>query len=216
MLFDAAARSAYWRTVEQIFNGPHEKEAFAVLKRGNGARALELFKEMAALGSPVACLCIGDIYFYGIAGVQQDPNESKKWYRHAVDSSVPIVSQSAALKLGYICEAGYDETNKFGAKIDNEKAFAYYKRLEDSDNAIGLLRLGIMYELGKGTAPDPGKARALYRRAAWRHVVALKNLASLKVRSGETFSGYLLWVAAIIEAIFFSLFKRTSRRIAVV
>jgi TPR repeat protein len=191
-----------------------EAEAFAALERGDGRKALEIFKKLAALGSGVADYCVGDIYLHGQGGVSHDPAEAKKWYKKAFASSIERLSQYAGIKLGYIYEAGYDEANHYGAAIDDEKAFYYYKRAENSDIAIGLLRLGIMYEMGKGTPKDLDKAMALYRQAASRHVVALKNLGSLKVRSGDILSGYLLWGSAILETFFLALFKRNSRRLA--
>jgi TPR repeat protein len=191
-----------------------EAEAFAALERGDGHNALEIFKGLAALGSGVADYCVGDIYLHGQGGVPHDPAEAKKWYEKAFASSIEKLSQYAGIKLGYIYEAGYDEANRFGAAIDDEKAFYYYQRAENSDIAIGLLRLGIMYAMGKGTKKDLSKAESLYRRAAGRHVVALKNLGVLKVQTGNVPYGLLLWGSAIAEGLFLGIFKRNSLRLA--
>lgn len=191
-------------------------EALAALKRQDGKKALELFEQLAAQDSKLACYCIGDIYLHGQGGIAHNPVEAKKWYECAFTSSLSKLSQYAALKLGYIYEAGYDNANCYGKAIDNEKAFLYYKRLEGSDIPIGLLRLGIMYELGKGVRKDLEKAMSLYQQAAGRHVVARKCLASMKVRNGEIVSSYLLWGRAILEAFFLMLFKPNSPRLAMV
>lgn len=191
-----------------------QDEALAALQRNDGKKALELFEELVALDSKVACYCIGDIYLHGQGGIPHNPAEAKKWYEQAFASSVPRLSQYAALKLGYIYGAGYDETNQYGSARDYGKAFYYYKKLEDSNIARGLLQLGVMYEKGLGTPKDPEKAMELYRRATdLGHVIAKKCLASMKVRNGKSVSGYLLWASAIFEAIPLVIFKRHSPRI---
>lgn len=201
--------------VSEFIAGDTEKEAFAALKREDGAKALELFKKMAAVGSPVACYCIGDIYLYGQGGVPCNQAESKKWYERAYNSSIPRLQQYAAIKLGYIYSAGYDEANRYGAAIDYDKAFSYFQRLDGSDIANGLIWLGVMYEKGLGTPKDIKKAMALYREAATLgHAVGRKNLASLKVRNGEVVSGYLLWGTAIFEGVFLAIFNPKSSRFA--
>lgn len=193
-----------------------EAEAFAALKANNGGKALELFEKLAASGSGMASYCVGDIYLHGQGGVKSNIAEARKWYQRALSSSVSIVSQYAAFKLGYIYEAGYDDEGRFGAAIDNMKAFNYYKLLEHSDIAMGAgqLRLGIMYEMGKGTPKDLKKAMELYRRAAHLgHVIATKNLGVLKLKTGHIIPGLLLWASAILEGIFLGIFKRNSPRI---
>lgn len=191
-----------------------EAKAFDALEQGEGEKALELFKKLAALGSGVACYCVGDIYLHGQGGVPHDPAEAKKWYEKAFDSSVQRLSQYAAIKLGYIYEAGYDASNQFGAAIDNETAFGYYKHAENSDIPVGLLRLGIMYAMGKGTKKDFNRAESLYKRAAGHHVVALKNLGLLKIQTGNVPLGLLLWGSAIAQGVFLGIFKRNSPRLA--
>lgn len=192
-----------------------ESEALAALKRNDGTKALDLYKKLASLGSAVACYCVGDIYLHGEGGVKSEPAEAKQWYERAFASAVPKLSQYAALKLGYIYGAGYDADNHYGAAVNFDKAFKYYKQLENSDIAIGLLHLGIMYEKGLGTPKDLGKALDLYRRAAkGGHVIARKCLGVLMVRNGDYVSGYLQWGIAVAEVIFFSIFKRNSQRLA--
>lgn len=185
-----------------------EARAYEAHRRGDYIRALELYKDLAALGSDFARYNAAKILLYGWGGAPCNPVKARVWFEQVLGGSSSQLRGYAALNLGIIYESGK------GTSVNFDKAFAYYKRLEDSNVAEGLLRLGVMYEKGKGTAVDLYKAMEVYRRAAALHnVFARKCLGVLKVRTGEIVSGYFLWGSAILEALFLMAFKRHSQRL---
>jgi TPR repeat protein len=190
-------------------HSPLEGEAFAALQRNDGAHALKLFKKRAELGSDIACLIIGNIYFHGQGGIESSPSAAKPWYEKALNSRIKEVCQRAAMKLGYMYQGG------FGVEIDNQKAFAYYKQLEGSDIPQGLTLLGVMYDYGTGIKKDEKKAMKLYCRAAkLGHVFGLKNLGILKVKRGNPL-GFILWFAAIVIGLTIGIISPDSYRIKI-
>lgn len=184
--------------------------AEAAHRRGDYVTALELYKKLAALGSDVARYDAANIMLHGWGEVKRDPIEARIGYEQVLRSNNPYLRGFAAVKLGQIYEYG------LGIPVDYERAFSYYKRLEDTNDAVGLLRLGIFYEQGQGTPKDLRKAMDLYRRAAQLgHVFGRRYLGVLKVKTGSVPTGLLLWSSALLQGIFLGIFRPKSQRIRI-
>lgn len=72
------------------------------------------------------------------------------------------------------------ETSSYEQEIarDQNVAFGWYEKAAASGNADAVFELGICYEEGEGTPPDPRKAQELYEKAAESgHVEAQFRLA---------------------------------------
>ncbi|MBC8155053.1 MAG: SEL1-like repeat protein [Bacteroidetes bacterium] len=139
-----------------------------------------------------SCYQVGQNYYSGQSGVEQDYKKAAEWYNRAAKSG----SASGQNDLGYMYQLGLgvvqNDTiatlwyrraaeqgeadaqnslgnmyaNGFGVKQDYEQAVQWYQKAADQDNAKGQNNLGTMYYLGHSVSVDKTKAASLYRKAA--------------------------------------------------
>lgn len=172
---------------------------------GDFTAALKMYDILAANGSKGALLGLAAIYERGGGGVAQDLEKARYWYGIAYAKGK---SAKAALALGHIYSLG------LGVKIDYEKSFYYYSKLENGRDPIGFLRLGILYESGKGVAQDLQKAREYYRRASkLGSIRARKNWSVLELKRGNLPVGLFLWLWVIAQGVPLALINVKDRRL---
>ena len=109
-------------------------------------------------GLAPAQLFWGQMLAAGDAG-EKDPAEALRYFRMAAEQDYgPALSEVGR----------YYEQGKCGLRADPETAFKFYLRAAEKKDPMGLCRLGVCYEYGKGTDRDPKKAAECYRKAADR------------------------------------------------
>lgn len=178
------------------------KEALAA---GDYARAREKYEAIATLGSKEALLALGCIYERGGNGVEKDYDAARYWFERSWFEGKAIHAALALAKFYYL---------GLGVPVDFERAFSYLASLEHSNNAVALLRLGTMYELGRGVQKDLGHARSLYRRSAQlKNIFARKQLGVLEVKRGNIFIGVPLWMSAFLQGVALGFFKEFDQRL---
>ena len=127
------------------------------LDNGDGARALELFRQVAErTGRVDAMHSIAHTYLYGIAGVKRDYDLAFAWFTRAAAGGCP----QAMYHLGMCNAEGY------GTPRNPDLALQWYKKSADRGDEDAEYRVGLCYEQGVGAAPDRDEARKWYRRAA--------------------------------------------------
>lgn len=192
----------------ESIRGTQAAEAQEAYLRRNYAKALELYKPLAHLGSPKAMITLARIYDGGdpvAARDFQNFEAARYWYEKALTEANLT---EAALGLGAMHFLGR------GVPVDYEKSFSYYQKFESTTSAIGLLRLGVMYETGRGVRKDFNKARELYSRAAkLGNIYARKNLGLLLWKHWHRPWGLCLRIGAICQGTWFFIFKKNSPRI---
>jgi TPR repeat protein len=126
------------------------------------AKANELFRKAADMGSAVAQYNLGNSYYNG-HGVTKDYAKAKEWYEKAgaqgyanakenlanFDSSI-LVDQGLAAK-----DAG-----------NYAKALELYQKAADMGNSSGIMNIGFLYYQGLGVPKDTAKAVELWKKAA--------------------------------------------------
>lgn len=168
-------------------------EANEALLREDFVTARNLFEELLTLGSKQALLGLAAIYERGSKDVPKDVNKAIYYYERALAEANLA---RAACMLGRFYYHGY------GVPVDYSKSFFYYSKLENSNDAVGLLSLGWLYETGRGNTKDIHKARALYRRAAkLKNIQARKHWGMLEIMHGNPLLGIVLWGWAIIQGV---------------
>lgn len=86
--------------------------------------------------------------------------------------------------------------------------------LEQSNSAVALLRLGTMFEFGRGVQKDLGRARTLYRRSAQlKNIFARKQLGVLEVTRGNIFIGIPFGISASLQGVALGFLKEFDERL---
>lgn len=139
-----------------------------------------------------SCYQVGQNYYVGQNGVEQDYKKAAEWYNRAAKSG----SANGQNDLGYMYQLGLGVSqndtiatlwyrraaeqgeadaqnslgnmyaNGFGVKQDYDQAVEWYKKATDQGNAKGQNNLGTMYYLGHSVSADKTIAATLYRKAA--------------------------------------------------
>jgi TPR repeat protein len=180
-------------------------EAQKALENGDLVIAQRLFNILADTGSKPALLALAIIYERGGNGIPQDYGSARVWYERAYKEGNSV---EAALALGRMYYLGQ------GGIIDYDKAYFYYSKFENTKQPIGLLRLGSMLAMGKGTTMDIAKAKELFKRSAkLGNIHARKNWAVLEVKHGNIVLGISLWIWAIIQGVPLAFFRTNDKRL---
>ena len=139
---------------------------------GDGAeqdyvKALEYYRQAAAMGYAEAFNDLGVMYHYGY-GVNQDYNLAETYYREAITMG----DDYALLNLGILCQ----NSQRF------EEALVYYLEAVQKGSLEALNYLGIMYEYGYGVEQDYGMAEQYYEQAVQKGelIDAPGNLARVR------------------------------------
>ncbi|HKU17927.1 MAG TPA: tetratricopeptide repeat protein [Candidatus Saccharimonadales bacterium] len=179
--------------------------ANAALLAGDFATARDEFETLLRLGSKQALVGLATIYERGNKDVPKDVSKAIEYYERAF---IEAKSAYAARMLGRFHYHGY------GVPMDYDKAFYYYSKLENSTDAVGLLSLGWMYEMGRGVTEDVDKARMLYRRATkLGNIQARKHWGMLELKHGSPLLGVVLWGWAILQGIPLIIVKSDDSRL---
>jgi hypothetical protein len=137
----------------------------AVEKRRSGLPgALDLLRQSAIAGEPLAMLQLGEDYRDG-QDVTKDEKEAARWFRMAALSG----NTSGMVFLGAMYSMGE------GVEKNDQEAAKWFEKAANAGNSAGMYNLAGMYERGQGVPYSLDKARELYRKAA-----ALGNSEALK------------------------------------
>ena len=104
----------------------------------NGAKAALYCMENAQRGDDTSAYQAGEIFYYGLAGVEKDIPEAIRWYEMAAQMSCP--NPKALLKLARIYEEGV-----VGVPINLSLALKYYKKFLN-DERLAYDYLGDLFE----------------------------------------------------------------------
>lgn len=166
--------------------------------------AYRLLCEASGEGHAEATGAIGLFYQNGWAGRAMNNEEAVKWFRKGfemggqrasynyglmlvnglgvkadVEQGLPLVQKAAEERIPEAClvYGSYFYFGKFGKSVDYEKALSLMKVAAEAGNPHAQNMVGVMYELGQGTALDEEKAIEWYRKAAEQNI--MKAQASL-------------------------------------
>jgi serine/threonine-protein kinase len=142
----------------------------AMEKRKSGLPgALDLLRQSAIAGEPLAMLQLGEDYRDG-QDVTKDEKEAARWFRMAALSG----NTSGMVFLGAMYSMGE------GVDKSDQEAARWFEKAANAGNSAGLYNLAGMYERGQGVPYSLDKAKELYRKsAALGNAEAQKRLAQL-------------------------------------
>ena len=131
-------------------------------------KAAKIWKRAVELGDVDAMVFLGRLYYFG-RDVKRDKKKAERLYRAAADRG-DVFGQA---NLAYLLES----------EVRFEEALRYYALAADQGLTTGEYNLGCVYENGRGTEVDLGKARYWFERAAAKgHEKATEALAELDAR----------------------------------
>jgi TPR repeat protein len=131
---------------------------------------IEALKASAKQGSTRAMRQLGDMYYVGRDGVEQNFPEAVHWYTMLANRG----DRRGQTILGTMYARGY------GVQKNSETARYWWLKAAERDDAGAQYDLGTLYYRGEGVAQDYKVAADWYRRAAQiGHVNAQKNLAGM-------------------------------------
>lgn len=130
--------------------------------------AVRYYKKAAELGNSVAMYKLGECYYNGKGGVDQDYKEAVEWYKKAAE-------------LGYAraqCQLGFRYSHGFlGVEQNYEKAVEWYNKAAEQGYVSAQFHLGCLYST-EGANQDYTKAIKWLQKAAEQgHAVAQFKLA---------------------------------------
>lgn len=141
-------------------------------------------QEQAERGDKSALKLLGDMYYQGPSGTEQNVAAALPWWQKAADRG----ERALAEKVGYAYFKGE------GCQKDEKKALYYYLMAADyTDNAQAEYTVGLFYENGVGCHANKRKAIPYYERAALKgHADAQWRLGMLLFTAGK--SDGLHWI----------------------
>ena len=135
--------------------GQDWQAAIEVYKRGDYAKAEQLFRPFAEQGNATAQLALGLMYDNGKGG-PQDHTEAVRWYRKAAEQGDAM----AQYNLGVMYAKGE------GVPQDHTEAVRWYRKAAEQGDAAAQANLGVMYYNGEGVPQDYVLAYAWLNLAA--------------------------------------------------
>lgn len=111
---------------------------------------------LAENGNAHALKLMGDFFFKGFAGHEQDYEQAIIYYKRAADSGLA----DAQAQLGYIY------MNGCGVEADYEQAMEWNNRAAMQGNAQGQAQIGYLYQMGLGVTKSNDEASRWYKKAA--------------------------------------------------
>ncbi|MBI4005118.1 MAG: SEL1-like repeat protein [Gammaproteobacteria bacterium] len=140
------------------------------LARGDYARAVEEFRQLAAKGDAKAQSHLGYLYYVG-EGVPQSYEEAVKWYREAAVQG----DRDAQYNLAVAYAFGE------GIKQDYKEAAVWYRRAAEQGHSVAQYSMGISYAYGEGVPQDEKLA------AEWFLKSAIQGYESAQVMTGSLY-----------------------------
>lgn len=185
--FEQNYDSATFWYKEAIKNGSHDAEYYLANAYSTGTYskndstlrtkdAIELYKNSAKGGNANSQIALG-IYYYDYTN---NYSEAKTWLESGLSDS--NLSDKSRAKAQFYMGQLYG-TGKAGVEHDETKALEWYEKSASTGDGYleAIYYSGLYYEKGRGTAPNPGKAKYYYQRAADRdHDRAKKKLNNFK------------------------------------
>ncbi|HTR12694.1 MAG TPA: TIR domain-containing protein, partial [Roseiarcus sp.] len=155
------------------------------------AQAIRWYTKAADAGDREAMNNLGRLYYNG-RGVPRDLETASRWFKaaarvpkdkadcqsieKAADGTPAATVPDALFNLGRV----YDDREMGGDAAAVAEARCWYTMAADAGHADAMVRLGAIYETGRGVAPDAAKAIEWYEKAAKsNNKQAMFNLASL-------------------------------------
>lgn len=143
-----------------------------LFEAGKIYEAFKKYQELAEQGFVKSQEFLGWMYYEG-CGIEKNDELAVRWLKTAFANG----SISAAYRLGILYES----------RKDYPSALDYYQRCAVADYAPGFVRLGGMYDAGKGLPQDFRQAKAMYARASERgNVNGLRRLGRSQWRGRAT------------------------------
>jgi len=147
----------------QLYDAAMEK------RKGGLPGALDLLRQSAIAGEPLAMLQLGEDYRDG-QDVTKDEKEAVRWFRMAALSG----NTSGMVFLGAMYSMGE------GVEKSDKEAANWFEKAANAGSSAGMYNLAGMYERGQGVPYSLDKAREWYRKsAALGNSEALKRLVQL-------------------------------------
>ncbi len=122
-------------------------------------KAVEMYADAANQGCAISQFNLGSMYEHG-RGVQKNEATAVRWYR----SAERLGDIDALNNLGGMIKDGRGVEEKNEEK-NYKEALSLFQRAKDRNHADATFNLGLMNELGFGTAPNDSVAIELYKRA---------------------------------------------------
>ena len=119
-------------------------------------QAADALQALADAGNARAQKLLGDLYFNGRGGFEQDCAKALELYEQAADQDYA----DAQAQLGYMYQNGA------GVELSYEKAMEWNNRAAQQGNAQGQAQIGYMYHMGLGVTQNLDEAGRWYTRAA--------------------------------------------------
>ena len=169
-----------------------QKEAYD-LREKDPSRAFALRRELAEQGVAESMLRLAWAYWHG-QGTAVDKVAAEHWYRCAQESDEKRIRQRACYYGGVLLE----DQRRYA------EAHEWFSIGATLDYAPALLRLGRLYQKGRGVARDRGRAVALYEQAATHGNLVAKGALGwqwMRGRCGvrKVGPGLRLWARALRE-----------------
>ncbi len=149
------AREMLTQMVKQNDEVAQWKLGYLMLNGLGGAQDIELGKialEQAAQKEPIAQLVMGYLYHMGRFTGQPDEQKAKYWFVKSAK-----VLPKASIALGYI----YEMVDK-----NYPMALLAYEHVKEQESVLANYNIALMYEYGKGIAPNYFKAKRYFIVAA--------------------------------------------------
>ena len=144
--------------------------AVAQDKPAEGNLNVEDLKVRAEAGDRTATRQLGDAYYAGRGGVEQNFGEAMRWYTKLAQQG----DVRAQTTLGLMYSRGY------GVAKDPQAALRWWSFAAAANDAGAQYNLGTVYANGDGVAQDHARAAQWYLKASGRnHVQAMFNLGML-------------------------------------
>uniref|UniRef100_A0A7S4UA39 Uncharacterized protein n=1 Tax=Guillardia theta TaxID=55529 RepID=A0A7S4UA39_GUITH len=173
------AVEAVVRDVQQ-FRPPPMMERYPLAQDAGGkTRAVDLDEDVvnyyqysAARGDAAAQVALGQLYYFGARGIEQNYAEALRWYELAAEQGDPNA-------LGHI---GNMYVQGIHVEPNNETALKYFRQGAEKGNGIAINGLGYMHLYGMGLPQSSSEAVKLFSNAAEQgNLEARFNLGALYV-----------------------------------
>lgn len=139
------------------------KEAAIAIHNGDGARAFEIWLDLARQGHPKSQFAVGSLYGEGLV-VKTDVGAAAEWWRKAAEQG----HSGAQSNLGALYSEG------LGVPRDTAEAVRLWRRAAEQGHMVAMYHLGGSYKAGRGVPLDLRNAHT------WFMTAVLKGGASYK------------------------------------
>jgi TPR repeat protein len=192
--------------------GPHNgeesetwKEAQALLRKRDYAKAADLLHRMADAGEWWVLPLLGLLYERGEHGVARDVNAAASCYRRAIFEADDAAAHLDLARLYW--------NGDFGVR-DFAHAREHYEMAFHGGKVEAALYLGMIYLRGLGVPIDHSRARPYLEAAAESgFALALGLLGTLQMKTGSYLKGRWLTTKGLLLSVWLSAVRPTDRRL---